>query len=893
MHDWQAYVRGRLGALSCAPEREAEIVEELALQLEQIYRRMKAAGASDADACAEAEAEVEDWTALARTLVPRQAPPVEPGAGGGPGLFAELRHARRALTAAPGFTCLVVLTLALGVGASTAMFSLIDRVLLAPLPFPEGERLTVVQQVVPPIRDRYPVLGANLRSIRAWQDGCRVSCAGIATLEGLRGTLTVEGQPQAVTGARISEGTLDLFGIQPLLGRAFRHADMVDGSDRVVLLSHDLWQTRFGASPHVVGRTIELDGVRRQIVGVLPADPRLPALERITPLRRWVGEPDVLVPFVPSPGRVQSAGDFSYVAILRLRPGATAAQARDELTPLTHAAFSDAPFRPEVLVHPLTEYIVRTAREPLWLLFGAVATMLIVACLNVANLTAGRWLARRRELAIRLALGASPRDLIRHASAEAVWLAAGGSAVALLFAYVALRLAVGWATVDIPRAEEVTLDTRALVFGLGISATCACLSCVIPVRTLIQRTPRQVLDEVAHNVSDAPRALYMRRTLVGIEVAGSVTLLILAGLLLASFVHVNGIDRGFVAEGRVAVDVVLSGTRYAEHEARTRLIDSVLEAIEAIPGVAAVAGAQKLPLEGEGSVDVFVPDGAKLFEGTQPTGSHLSVSPGYFHALQLRVIAGRTFTEADRQRRVAVINETAARSLWPHSSAVGQRFSRGQPKESWEVIGIVADTHTEKLERRASLVAYLPHWERTQAELSLVVRTAGSPDAILPEIRRAISRVDPGLATLNARTMEDVVSRATAARRFQMWLTIAFAITGLTIACLGIYGVVSASVSRRRAELAVRCALGASTRHIARTVLSEALAPVVAGLVVGAAGAAAAGSFVAALLFDVSPYDPTVFSTVAVLILGAALAACAGPLVRALRTSPIAAIRGG
>ena len=892
MPDFRQYVRRRLPTLRCGPEREAEIVDELALQLEQVYRRAKSAGASDEEALAEAAAEVPDWMVLADTLVPRPAAvQSQHHRGERRGMLPDLRYARRALAATPGFTAIVVLTLALGVGVTTAMFSLVDRVILAPLPYPDAQQLTVVQEVVPPIRERYPVLPANLRSIRAWQDGCRASCSAIATLEGLNGTLSADGQPQGIVGARISVNALDVLGIRPALGRGLEPTDMVQGSDRVLLLSHGLWQQRFGSDPRVIGRTVKLDGVERQVIGVLPRHPRMPRLERLTPIRRWIGEPQVLVPFVPSPGRVQSNGDFSYIAILRLRAGITSAQAREELTPITHAAFTDAPFRPEILVHPLGDYVVGTARQPLWLLLGAVVTMLLVACLNVANLVAGRWLARERELAIRLAIGARPADLLRQVTGEAVWLAGTGCVLAMLVAYHALKLVVTWAPIHIPRLDEVSVDARALGFATFVMALCTLVSCVVPMRRLIRAAPRQVLDIGAHVESDAPAALRARRALVALEVAASVTLLVLAGLLLSSFVHVQKVERGFVTEGRVAIDLNLSPTRYPDDAARARVIDSLLEAIRAVPGVEIAALGRKLPLEGEASVDLFVPDGAKVFDGPQPIGSHIAVSPGYFEALQLRVLEGRTFTDADRQRRVAVISQTAAKTVWPHANAVGQRFSRGA-EEVWEVIGVVADTHTESLERRPGLVAYTPYWERSGPELSLVVRTSGSPDLVLPGIRGAIAGVDGDLASLNPRTMAQVVERATAARRFQMWLTIAFAVAGLTIACLGIYGVVSAGVLRRRRELAVRRALGANARHITATVLTEAFSPVLLGFTVGVGVAAALGSFVSALLFAVSPRDPLVFALVGALILVSAVGACVSPLMRALRTPPIAAIRG-
>jgi putative ABC transport system permease protein len=335
----------------------------------------------------------------------------------------------------------------------------------------------------------------------------------------------------------------------------------------------------------------------------------------------------------------------------------------------------------------------------------------------------------------------------------------------------------------------------------------------------------------------------------------------------------------------------LSASGYATEEDRARLLDRLLESVKAIPGVDTAAVARKLPLEGEATVDMFLREGEKEFDGPQRVGSHLFVSPDYFRALQLRLLAGRTFTDADRQRRVAVVSDSVARALWPGQDPIGQRFAR-QPGTFWEVIGVVANTYTETLERQPGLMAYIPYWERSAPELSLVIRTFGNAEGVLPAVRRTVQKVDADLALLNPRTMNQVVENATATRRFQMWLTTAFAIAGLVIACLGIYGVVSASVLRRRGELAVRRAIGASAGHITCTVLIEALAPVVAGLAIGVAIAAALGSIVAALLFEVSPRDPIVFSAVAALILLAAVAACAAPLAKALRTSPILALRG-
>jgi putative ABC transport system permease protein len=894
MPDWHAYVRRRLPPLPCSPEREAEIVEELALQFEQIYRRALSAGATADEARVEAESEVADWNGLATSLVrvPRpEARQVEAERVARPGLVTELRYALRALAASPGFAAIVILTLALGAGVTTTMLSLVGRILLAPLPYANAGELVLVQQIVPPIRERYPVVGANLRSIGAWRDGCRVSCGQIATLTGFSGTLSVGGEPQGVGGARMTANALDLFGIRPILGRGFHPNEEIKGSDRVMVLSYDLWQQRFGGDPAIVGRMVQLDSVDHQIVGVLPPSPRLPRLQQLSALRLPVGDVDVLLPFVAPADQVRSPGDFSYVAIIRLTGGATAAQAREELTPITYRAFADVSFQPDVLVQPLGEQIVGKARRPLWLLLAAVVAMLLVACVNVANLVAGRWLGRRRELAIRVALGARAGDLLRHVGAEAAWLAAAGAVLTGAVAYASLKLVLRWAPIDIPRINETAIDARVLLFGVMVTTVCTLLSCVLPVRRVATLPLRGMLDTGAHGASEPRTALRLRRALVGLEVATTVALLVVAGLLLASFARVNAIDRGFVTDGGVAVDLNLSNSRYATDEARARLLDRLLESVKAVPGVDAAAVARKLPLEGEATVDLFLRAGDKQFDGAQLVGSHLFVSPEYFRALQLRMLAGRAFTDADRTRRVAVVSESVVQALWPNQDPIGQRFAR-QPGTFWEVIGVVANTYTETLERQPGLMAYIPYWERSGPELSLVVRTSGSADGVLPGVRRAIHAVDANLALLHPRTMNQVVQNATATRRFQMWLTTTFAVSGLVIACLGIYGVVSASVLRRRGELAVRRAIGARAGDITRTVLVEALAPVLVGLAIGVGAAAAVGSTIGALLFEVSPHDPLVFSTVAALILIAALAACAAPLAKALRTSPILALRG-
>jgi predicted permease len=803
-------------------------------------------------------------------------------------LTGELRLALRALRATPLFTAVTVLMLALGMGATTAIFSLVNGVLLKPLPFREPSRLAIVQTTVREIRDRYPVLPANPRSFLAWQEGCRHTCGELTAMSASSATLSGEGEPENLRGALVSSNFFDMLGIPPLSGRTFRRDDAAAGS-RVVILTHALWSRRFGGRP-VIGRRITLDGQSFEIVGILPPWLHVPRFESLYPIRAVTGSPEYFRPLVWSEEERQNAGDFDDIAILRLKAGASPQQAQEELTPLTEAAFRGTPIHPTPLVRRLDAHVVSGARRSLWLLLGAVVAALLVACVNVANLLGSRWMGRRRELAVRTAMGAGRGDLIRHVLVETMCLAGFGGALGVLFAHVFVRGLLVLAPVDLPRLDEVALDLPTLTFSATMMLA-SCLFCaVLPVVRAGRTRPAEVLKAGAHTTTDTAGWARARSLFVGAEVALSACLLIVAGLLLASFVRVLTLDPGFAVERRLGADFTLSTARYRTMEERVRFVERLLPAVRAIHDVERAAIVQILPLEGEATVDAFLPDYATTSIGLQTVGNHYFASPDYFAAMGIPVVRGRTFAESDRGRRVAVVTEQTARTLWPGQEAIGRRFSRSR-REQWEVIGIVADARLVSLERPGGLVAYVPYWERTAPDVSLVLRTSARPEDVAGELRQAVRRLDPELPVMNVRTLSEVVERSVAARRFQLTLTLAFAAAGLVIACLGIYGVVAASVQRRRPELAIRLALGGSPQGVLLLVARQGFQPVLAGLTVGVGAAAAGAGAIRGMLFDVSPTDPGVMLLVSLVVLGVAALACLEPALRAARTPPLIALR--
>jgi predicted permease len=907
MPDWRTYVREHLPPLACAPERETEIVEELAQQLQDIYAAALGSGSSPADAAARVLEEIQDWRALARDLQ-RADQPVLLGPGmaaarrveplmhrfrAGLRLLEVLREARlsaRALIARPLFTLTTVLTFALGIGGTVVVFSLVHSVLLSPLPYAGPDRLAFVQQVVPEIADRVPILGVNPRSFTAWEKTCRTSCAGMAAVVSTTSTLTGMGEPEGLFGAKVSPGLFDVLGVPPMLGRAFAAHEDVPGRNGVVIVSYGFWQRRLAADPGVIGRTLRLDGLPVEIVGVLPATFRLPELPRLSVANR-VGNPfEFYRPMAWSDDLRDSWGEFDNVVIVRRPPGVSVQAVQDELTGIVRADYERAPFHPYAVVTPLIDGVTADARRPLWLMFGAVAAALLIGCVNVVGLFGARWTARQRELAIRTAMGAGRSRLAQLVAIESLLLAGAGGGAGFALAAISLRTILATAPAAVPRLDEVRLDATAFIVAASVTLACAIVCSVLPAFRAARVDPADTLKAAALTTTPGRRWTAIRAWLVGGEVALATMLLVIGGLLVASFVNVLRIDRGFTTTSVIAADIELPVSRYPDAASRARFFTAMLESLDHAPGVGAAGLSLRIPLEGDATVDVFVAEGDPRPMAAQPVGNHLQVSAGSFQALGLPLLRGRLFTPDDHTRRVAVISDYTARTLWPGQDPLGRRFRRGRP-DSWEVVGIVADSKIRGFERHPGLVAYVPYGLNTRSRLSLVIRGTRGDDVAVASARRVIRTLDPDLPLRSVRTLDSIVDDALAMRRFQVRLLTAFGAAGLLLACIGIYGVLSGAVEGRRGELAIRLALGASPGVVARLIIRQGLTPVIIGLGTGLGAGGAAATLASSLLFGVSPAQPGVMAAVTAIVLAVGAAACFEPALRAARTSFVTALR--
>ena len=908
MRDWRAYVRSQLPRLGCSPDREREIVDEIAEQLQDIHDAAVRGGASPADADARTRAEVSDWSALARDLLaaehPISAQPrrfvstvVEPAARRARFGRALLeiptlaRHAIRTLRTQPLFTATTIATFALGIGATTLVYALVDTVLITPLPYHQPDRLAFVQQVVPEIAERYPIVGVNPRSFLAYQTLCRTTCDALAAMASDAATLTGDGEPQGLVGARVSPNIFDVLGIALARGRPFEEAEATPGRDAVAIITHGFWQGRFGGDANIVGRRISLDGKPIEVIGVLPASFRFPQVRHSDGTQRLSNAPDYFRPLAWPPALRESWGEYDNAVFLRLRPDVTVEAARAELKSITDADFAKLPLHPYPVVRPLSDTIAANVRRPLWLLLGAVAIALLIACVNVANLTGARWTARQRELALRTALGAGRARLVALVTIESVLLAGVGGVLGVAAAWLALGNIVARLPVAIPRLDDTRLDLMSLVVAGTLTLASGLLAALLPAWWAACVDPGDTLRENAHTTTGSRSAATVRAWLVGGEVALTTLLLVLGGLLLASFGNVLRVDRGFSTTSVVAADLVLSGTRYPDAAARKRFVDSLLAALEEAPEIDVAGVSDKLPLEGDAAVDSMIPDGDARPIGEQPIANHLRVSAGYFQTVGIPLVRGRLLTPDDHVRQVAVISERAARTVWPGKDPLGRSFSRSDMKTRWEVVGIVGDARLRGLENEPPLVAYVPYGTGTRVQFSVAVRSAGPAAGAIARIRDIVRGLDAELPLQRARTLDAVLDDALALRRFQMRLVSAFAVAGLLLACIGIYGVASGAVERRRSELAVRLALGASAAQVRRLVMRQGLSPILVGLLVGLALGVGTARALAAMLFGVAPTQPAVVAIVATIVLVAALAACLEPALRAARTPVASTLR--
>ena len=791
-------------------------------------------------------------------------------------------------------TFVAVAVLALGLGANTAHFTIVNATLLRPLPYPASSRLVDLRVIYPEIADRYPSLPANAMHVAAWERACR-SCEDLTSFIITSATLTGDGDPEQLEGGRVSPNFFSFLGIVPVAGRTFAPDDAKPGAERTVIISNGLWVRRFGADPSVVGRTIQLNGKPSVVVGVLPASARLPGPGELGPLVLIPQRLDVFVTRAFTDDELRSEGDFDYGVIARLREGVSLEAARAEFDTIEREISSHLHDRTRLraLVQPLQDVIVRDARGPLLLLFGATAAVLLIVCVNLANLLLARRAARRRDEAVKRALGAAATHLLGESIAESLVLAAAGGTLGLAIASVAKRWIVSTAAASVPRLTDASLDWRVLAFTATTTIVAGMLVGLLPALRTAVTAPADVLKADSHTTTEGRRGARARRTLVAAQSALGVALLVVTGLLLASFVRLMRVDKGFDTSSVLTLDVALPPLEYPSDaiDKQAAFFDEAVARLRALPGVQAAGVTSRLPLTGEGSVNLLSVEHDPRPESARPIANYRFVSGSYFGAIGTPVIEGRTFSDTDRGHPVIVLSAMAAQKLWPGQDPIGRRVDTGGfLKTPAEVIGVVADVRAVDLRRTDVLFAYLPDWSRPLPGGSFVVRASTEPASIAQAARAAIWSVDRSVPIPRVQTIAGLLDRAVARQRFELTLMLLFGAAAATLAALGVYGVVSFAVTRRRREMGIRIALGATPAAIERLVILEGVSPVAAGLGIGLAAAIPIGRAISSALFGVRAADPIVMAAASAVLAIAALGACAAPAYRAARRTDVTTV---
>lgn len=808
------------------------------------------------------------------------------------GLANDVRYAGRALAATPGFTLVAVVTLALGIGATTAIFSVVDGVLLRPMSFANPERLVAVWETGLQTGRRSRVPPGVYLDYRA-ETGVLQS-AGVfgATVY----TLTGDGEPEQVYGVQADTGYFRTLGVQPVLGRTFAEDENVAGGPRVVMLSHGLWQRRFGGRADVVGRAITLDGESWQVVGVMPPGPYPSWPATVGAIGFSPAQHQFWVPFRIDPGFRSNRTAHVFGVVARLASGVSLGQAQAAFDAVA-ARFADE--RPDVhggegiLVSPLADEATGAVRPALVVLLAAVGLLLVAGCANVATLSLARAQARARDLAVRSALGASRARLVAELLVESLALATVGGLVGVLVARLGLDALVTMVPSDVPRLDAVGIDGRVLLFAVAVSALTALLFGTLPALRAARPDLQEALRQEGRGGTDTRARQRTRRLLVMVEVALASVLVVGSGLLGRSFARLVAVDLGFRPD-RVLV-ASISRPRDATREARAAFHRSLVERLAAAPGVESSALAYDHPLEATWSDSFSIPGR----EDDEDMGAWMrTVSAGYFRTLGIDLVAGRGFdpSEDDARPGVVLVNETFARRFFPGKDPLGRRLiipapTRPDPPRDYEIVGIVRDVRFLGPAAPAEPAFYLHLAQFPHGDVTLLVRTAGDPPAMVVAARAAVSAIDPLQPISQVTTLDALASRAVAQSRFAMTLVGLFGGLAFLVAAVGIYGLLAYTVSQRTREIGVRVALGAQAGDLARLVLGQALAVTVTGVVAGLAAAAALSRLVSSLLYGVSPLDPLTFAGAGVALVAVALIASGVPVRRAARIDPMVALR--
>jgi putative ABC transport system permease protein len=800
--------------------------------------------------------------------------------------WGDLRFAWRTAVRRPGLTLLVVLTLALGLGANSAMFALVDAVLLRPLPYRSAERLVFVWQTLP----RHDVfeLEATPSDYTAWQQVRSFESLALVAPDSF--TVTGDQEPERVLGTRSTATLLPLLGISPRLGRAFDAAEDVDDASPVVILSDALWRRRYGGDPGVVGRTIDVNDTPHTVVGVMPP--------QAAPPGRLARNDAIWLPArMRSDERINEIS-HNYTMVGRLARNVTVEQASAEMATVAAAQAIERPASHTNIgarVVAVSEDTVRGIRPALLLLMSAVGLLLLIAAANVSTLLLARASSRQREAAVRVALGASLGRQLSLAMAESVILVGLGAVAGLVLGELVLKGVLPIFAASLPRVATVAVDGRVAAFTIGVASVLG-----IVLALVVAQMPRHQLAAALKSgarSSGGPRARRARSTLVVAQVALSVLLLSAAGLLLRSFVRLQHVDPGFTVDRVLTFRQALPQGRYPSAAAQRAFVDDLLPGLNAIPGVTGGAINSMLPLGGSYGGNGFAIEGRQVVAGESIIAGSREVTPDYFNLLGLPLVSGRVFTTRDgpTAEPVAVINQTMARRWWGDADAVNQRIRiTGGPQtlDGWfRIIGIVGDVRHNGLARPPAPEVYRPYSQIPKSTFSVVVRTAGDPMAIVPAVRDRVRRIDPNLPLYDVRTMQDTVASSFAEAGATALLLLLTAALAAALAAVAIYGSIWYAVTQRIPEIGIRLALGASGQSVCRDVVGRALWMTAVGTAIGTAAALAVGPLLTDLLFDTRPTDPATYVAVVATLMMLTAGASVVPARRAMRVDPIAALR--
>ncbi len=800
----------------------------------------------------------------------------------------DLRYSARVLIANPGFTVIAMLTLALGIGANTAIFSLVNALMLKPLPFKEANRMVIPATIFDRLRtDRGSVSYPDLLDWKAQTDLFE-AVAPVNT-----GTVDVTGgeEPERLKGLTVGEGYFEAMGATPMMGRTFSHEEYLPGNGRVVLITQGLWMRRFGSDPKALNSTIELNGVPHVIVGVMPKDSTFPMEQELIRPNGWGGTP---------PPVLMRRDNHIMRAVARLKAGVPMEKAQARLTAMAARVAAETPNRKGTSwkLHSMRDWILGPiVQRTLLVLLGSVLFVLLIACGNIANLLLARGAAREREVAIRAAMGAGWGRLAGQFLAESALLTAGGVAAGIAIGYAGLKALIRFAPPDIPRLGDVQIDLNVMAFTAVLAVMTAAVFGLVPAIRARRVAPVDAFREGGRSQSGGARSGRLRNVLVVCELTLAIVLLAGAGLLIKSFGQLQNVNPGFPTHNLLTLQVGLPRARYAGGAQITSTFEQMAAGIRRLPGVTSVAATSSLPLGGGGGYlgRVFLTEGQPEPPSSKDVQAQWNtIQPDYFRTMNVPIISGRPFNDRDTRESppVILISESMAREMFPNQSPLGRRIRSWRDENKYrEIVGVVSDLRYTGLADDITNLVYVPHAQDSWNTMLFVIRTQADPHPLIKSIRSEIWSQDPKLAIAEIKTMDSILNEELARPKFSMFLLGVFACAALLLAAIGIYGVMAYSVAQRTREIGIRMALGATRSDVLRMVGMRGLLLAAAGVVFGLGGALGLTRLMKSLLFGVNPGDPATLAGVCALLVAVTLAACYIPARRATRVQPVEALR--